>query len=115
MIKEINLDDYIEIFKISFDKDTPNQEFDVYINDLDFTIRLNTYINQQSRVSVFFENQIIINEAPINLYNIALNSLNKVDIGGDFFFLSNENFYSIDDGSYENLENKIFLFFGVKA
>ena len=86
MIK-IDLDKLKSLIEIPLDKE-PNYTFDIFLGEKSYQIQIRTFVNGSTRLSIFRENETIVNLAPINIYQTNLAFFSK-DSDVVFFFLRN--------------------------
>lgn len=110
ILEKVNIDNFKNIFQIPLTQ-IPNQIFDVYVDNLSFKLEFRTYASDNTRLNIYLDNEIIVNNAPVNidLYNLCYFSTFKK---GAFFFLSNPNKY-FEKVNFESfIKDGVNLFYG---
>lgn len=88
MIQITNLNDFIDISEIAL-QPNPNYEFDTFIGDTDFQFSIQTFVNNDTRITITQNDEIICLNAPISLFNTNLCFFSNYDKGA-FFFVRNQ-------------------------
>ena len=108
MIK-IDLDKLKSLIEIPLDKE-PNYTFDIFLGEKSYQIQVRTFVDGSTRLSIFRENEIIVNLAPINIYQTNLAFFSK-DSDIVFFFLRNPEITG--EPTFLNFgDNDLRLFYG---
>lgn len=105
----IDINNLKSLIEIPLDAE-PNYSFDIFLADKSYQIKIRTFVNNDTRISIFNDNEIIADNAPINMYskNLAFYSNFKT---GVFFFLRNVNMKN--EPTFLNFnENDLRLFYG---
>lgn len=84
----VNLDDFKEIYEIPIFA-IPQQTFDIYLNNVNFRIGLRTYLNNETRLTIYENNELIINDAPSTYDMINFCEALNIHKKGAFFFFRN--------------------------
>lgn len=110
ILGDLNIDTFKRIYEIELTQE-PNQSFDVFIDDYSFKFDIRTYAQNQTRISVSLDNEILINNAPVNTSGVNLNYFSNFKSGA-FFFLQNKN-EIIENANFENFGNGLKLYYGI--
>lgn len=108
MIK-IDLNKLKSLIEIPLDKE-PSYTFDIFLGEKSYQIQVRTFVDGGTRLSIFSENEIIVNSSPINIYqtNLAFFSKNSDVV---FFFLRNPEITG--EPTFLNFaDNDLRLFYG---
>ncbi|HED5364325.1 TPA: hypothetical protein R5B02_001626 [Campylobacter jejuni] len=105
-----DIDIFSSLYKIELNQE-PNQSFDVFLEEDDFIIDIRTYVQDQTRINVTLNNEIIINNSPVNISNINLNYFSNFK-KGIFFFLQNPN-KIIKNPNFKNFGDGLDLYYGI--
>ncbi|WP_291952714.1 hypothetical protein [Campylobacter sp.] len=103
----------IDIFKTLYEielKAEPNHNFDVFIENNNFIIDIRTFIQKQTRINIKLNNEIITQQAPVNISNINLNFYSSFKKGA-FFFIANYH-KKTNNLNFENFNNDLRLYYG---
>ena len=106
---KIDLEKLKSLIEIPLDKD-PNYTFDIFLGGKSYQIQIRTFVNGSTRLSIFSENETIVNLAPINIYQVNLAFFSK-DTNIVFFFLRNPEMTG--EPTFLNFgDNDLRLFYG---
>lgn len=109
-MQKINIDDFNSIIEIPLDAE-PNYSFDTFIIDKTFKINFRTFVDNQTRISITVDNVVIVDNAPINIYEYKLNFFSDYTQGSFFFLRNNSINY---EPTFKDLgNNNIRLFYGI--
>ena len=110
-MQKIDLEKLTTIIEIPLDPE-PNYTFDTFINDKTFNIMFRTFVDEyQTRITISVDNIVIVDNAPINIYQYNLNYFSDY-IQGSFFFLRNN--AMTDEPTFLSLgNNNLRLFYGI--
>lgn len=114
MIKKIlyiySIDIFKELYQIDITKN-PNQAFNVYIPEHNFYIDIRTYVENQTFISINVDDKSIIQNSPINIFNVNLNFYSDFNEGA-FFFVKIDNKLN-KNINFENFGEGIELYYGL--
>ncbi|HDZ5042725.1 TPA: hypothetical protein RTG66_001562 [Campylobacter jejuni] len=105
-----DIDIFTNLYKIEISP-YPNQIFDFFLGKHNFLVEIRTYVQNQTRINISLNSEILVNNSPVNISNINLNYFSKFK-DGIFFFLQNPNI-KIENPNFENFGNGIDLYYGV--
>ena len=109
-MNKIDLNTLSTIVEIPLDHE-PNYTFDTFINGKTYTVQIRTFVGGQTRISIIVDSVVIVESAPINIYQYPLNFYSDY-IDGVFFFLRNTSM--TDEPTFLSFaENNLRLFYGV--
>ena len=103
----IDLNNFSNIYEIELTTE-PNQSFNVYLQDYNFKIDIRTFVGEQTRITIRLDDEIIVNNAPVNIPLINLNYFSNFD-KGVFFFTQDKSF---NNANFENFGNGLRLYYG---
>lgn len=104
-----DIDIFSSLYKIEL-SNYPNQIFDFFLDDYNFIVEIRTYVQNQTRINVTLNNEILVNNSPVNISNINLNYFSNFKKGA-FFFLQNPNI-KMENLNFNNFGNGLDLYYG---
>ena len=103
----------VNIFKSLYEIELlnePNQTFTLYLGQDIFQIDLRTYVNDNTRITIKANNEIITNNSPVSVSLVNLNFFTNFK-NGIFFFWQNPN-VMIENPNYLNFGKDLKLYYG---
>lgn len=103
----------INIFKSLYEIELlsePNQTFTLYLGRDIFQIDLRTYVDDNTRITIKANNEIITNNSPVSVSLVNLNFFTNFN-SGIFFFWQNPNVI-IENLNYLNFGKDLKLYYG---